>query len=183
MALFRLVYANGWTGPARGNRAEIRSSKDDKVEKPATPATMLMVNNLRCNSWFFAVFGGTAEWFSGTCGWASQSQRDCSYQPRVARDELPGASGTEFTTLKGSDPLLSRWDSTPSGLRSMSATTQGRPSPSRANLGLDDPIPLGLKHPRGGSRGGYRVPFHRKQRGTQKRRKTGRGEGKGKAKR
>jgi hypothetical protein len=28
----------------------------------------------------------------------------------------------------------------------MSATAQGRPSPSRANLGLDDPIPLGLKH-------------------------------------
>ena len=83
---------------------------------------------------FFAVFSAIAEWFSGTCGWASQSQRDCSYQPRVARDELPGVSGTEFKTLKGLDRLLSRWDSTPSGLRSMSATTQGRPSPSRANL-------------------------------------------------
>jgi hypothetical protein len=84
---------------------------------------------------FFAVFSAIAEWFSGTCGWASQSQRDCSYQPRVARDELPGVSGTEFTTLKGLDRLLSRWDSTPSGLKCIMPLTQGRPSPSRANLG------------------------------------------------
>jgi len=49
MVLFRLVYVNGWTGPARGNRAEIRDLKDDIVGKPATPATMLIANNLRCN--------------------------------------------------------------------------------------------------------------------------------------
>jgi hypothetical protein len=73
-------------------------------------------------------------WVFPSWGSFFQSQRDCIHQPWVARNELPRVSGTEFKTLKGLDRLLSRWDSTPSGLRSMSATTQGRPSPSRANL-------------------------------------------------
>ena len=136
------------------------------LAKVATSVTRLSGRHLSGNKRFLAVFSGMRWWVFPSWGSLFQSQRDCIHQPWVARNELPRVSGTEFKTLKGLDRLLSRWDTTPSGLKCIMPLTQGRPSPSRANLGLNDPIPLGLKQAHGGHPGKYRVPLHCKQRGT-----------------
>jgi hypothetical protein len=85
MALFRLVYANGWTGPARGSRAEIRGLKEDIIEKPATGSSL---------------FSG--EWntipSTTTATGVLQSQRDWIIQPYL------GSSPTWISTLKGLNP-------------------------------------------------------------------------------
>ena len=53
-----------------------------------------------CN-WFLAVFDGIPSPIVGRVGFC-QSQRDCSFQPRVARNELPWEGKAKvFPSLKG----------------------------------------------------------------------------------
>jgi hypothetical protein len=77
---------------------------------------------------------------------ASQSQRDGSIQPWVARNELPKVIVQRFRNPERVESDLLRFsDATPSGLGDLAYATHGRPSPSWANHGLNDAIPLGLK--------------------------------------
>ncbi len=68
-----------------------------------------------------------------------ESQRDCSTQPRVARNELPWVVAHPTHNPEG---VAASGDATPSGLEDSSLHTQG--SRCRANPGLKDTIPLGL---------------------------------------
>jgi hypothetical protein len=86
-----------------------------------------------------------SKWRCECCNPAAQSQRDCTYQPWVARNELPRVRTQGIRNPERVESVLLRfWYVTLSGLRCLLATTQGRPSRSRVNLGLNDAIPLGL---------------------------------------
>ena len=116
---------------------------------------------------FFALFRWNSKWCWGRCDSGGQSQRDCSYQPWVARNELPRVSIQGIRNPERVESVfLKSWYATLSGLRRLLATTQGWPSRSRANLGLNDAIPLGLDRVLAAQRGTSQFRFHRKQRRT-----------------
>jgi hypothetical protein len=62
---------------------------------------------------------------------------------------LPGGEGQDagesHLSTVGMHAVHKRWLFNPLRLRSINDSTQGRPSRNRANLGLNDAIPLGLK--------------------------------------